>query len=114
MLDKTVTCELSPHEGKHHGAVEYIDSEAKMIWGVWRDGGTMLLQALPDCGEGNGLPAGEDDACVLFTAHRGLHSWDMYDPEVVAARREWERQRRASMRTNIKAVPIHGEAEVSR
>ncbi|MFD8789330.1 hypothetical protein [Streptomyces vinaceus] len=113
MLDRTVTCELSPHGGKHYGAVEYIDSESKMIWGVWRDGGTMLLHALADCGEVNGLPAGEDDACFLFTAHRGLHSWGMYDPEVVAARREWERQWRASMRTNIKAVPSGRQAGAS-
>ncbi|MFF8959058.1 hypothetical protein [Streptomyces sp. NPDC014894] len=72
------------HAGPHHDFVRELDDgmDPGEIWVRWESGQDPLsIAALPDCEAGNGLPAGRDDACVLYAGHPGGHSFAYADPE---------------------------------
>ncbi|GAA2263790.1 hypothetical protein GCM10010232_64640 [Streptomyces amakusaensis] len=71
------------HSGPHHDFVRELDGvDPGEVWARWRSGQDPgSIAALPDCEAVNGLPAGRDDACVLYAGHPGGHSFSYADPE---------------------------------
>lgn len=106
LLERDLQCDLSPHgDGRHHAFVEYSEEHEVGIWAVWRTGSVpCLVYPLPDCEIGNGLPAGDDDACTLFQGHPRFHSWELYDPGVEAVREQVDEEIRSRAAARLRVV----------
>ncbi|MFD5422361.1 hypothetical protein ACFWJT_30660 [Streptomyces sp. NPDC127069] len=81
MIDPTLRCTLGPHRGRHRDLVLDMDGEDSAVWTSWRnDDLPTAIEILKNCGTGNGLEAGRNDVCTLYSGHPDDHSWALFDP----------------------------------
>jgi hypothetical protein len=77
LVARTLLCGLEPgHPGDHAGLVyDHLDGpDAGAVWSRWAGGGPpRTVTVLPDC---PGLGPTGTDACCLFAAHPGRHTWE--------------------------------------
>jgi hypothetical protein len=87
-----LVCLLERHDsGPHRALVRMLDNATSgELWTSWLKYPPWELSVLPDCNILNGRPSPQDEACVLFAGHPGLHTFETVDPHDTALRRSAE------------------------
>ena len=80
MAREYVSCELDSHRYGDHGAL-LLDLEAEQgdgdVWVTWdADGSDIAVRIRPYCPSKS---PSKEDACWLYDAHRGGHTWERYE-----------------------------------